>query len=304
MSNFVHVQLGTRKSEPVKFRFSCGTQAACCRMWSAESNRDGFRWCFHTQRGLWSDINWPDSDVSAVTTWVCVLDSWMQDELTFVCAYRWQTPTFLILFANYNAQILTCAPLGNDTLTLLKLHASLKGFKAAEVSSRMIRFLSLLRKRCGFVGRLRTAVFLCRALSAIIKLVDGGEVKEKLFANAGVQLNGIKRCLKVLKWLSCYIFAGMSGLPQEQRGTWEEQTTIKRNSNVSLTSVFLQIWQNSQPRRLHPPQMWSTCLWIQMHSFQQALEALQVLRLGIQLTRPLITCRFLMVTFEEPAILN
>lgn len=46
------------------------------------------------------------------------------------------------------------------------------------------------------------------------------------------------------------------------------------------------------------------CLWIQMHSFPQALEALQVLRLGIQLTRLLIICRFLMVTFEEPAILN
>lgn len=41
-----------------------------------------------------------------------------------------------------------------------------------------------------------------------------------------------------------------------------------------------------------------------MHSVPQALEALQVLRLGIQLIRPLITCRFLMVTFEEPAILN
>lgn len=45
-------------------------------------------------------------------------------------------------------------------------------------------------------------------------------------------------------------------------------------------------------------------LWIHAHSFPPALEALQVLGLGIQLTRWLITCRFLMVTFEEPAILN
>lgn len=41
-----------------------------------------------------------------------------------------------------------------------------------------------------------------------------------------------------------------------------------------------------------------------MQSFPRVLEALRALRLGMQLTRPLITCRFLMVTFEEPAILN
>lgn len=79
---------------------------------------------------------------------------------------------------------------------------------------------SAVTTKCrGFVHSLRTAGFLCRALSAIIKQVDGGEVKGKLFADAGVQLNGIKSCLKMLKWLSCYIFPGMSGLPQEQHGT-------------------------------------------------------------------------------------
>lgn len=117
---------------------------------------------------------------------------------------------------------------------------------------------SAVTKKCGgFADTLRTAVFFRRALSSFTKLVDGGEVKGKLFADAGVQLNGIKSCLKMLKWLSCYIFPGMSGLPREQCGTQEEQTTITTNSNVSLTSIFLQIWQNWQKHPIHPPQMCS-----------------------------------------------
>lgn len=78
---------------------------------------------------------------------------------------------------------------------------------------------SAVTTKChGFLNSLRAAVFLCRALSAIIKLVDG-EVKGKLFSDVGAQLNGIKSCLKMLKWLSCCIFPSMSGLAQEQNGT-------------------------------------------------------------------------------------
>lgn len=58
---------------------------------------------------------------------------------------------------------------------------------------------SAVTTKCrGFGTSVRTAVFVCRALSAIIKLVDGGEVTGKLFADAGVQLTGIESCLKML----------------------------------------------------------------------------------------------------------
>lgn len=57
---------------------------------------------------------------------------------------------------------------------------------------------SAVTTKCrGFGTSVRTAVFVCRALSAIIKLVDG-EVTGKLFADAGVQLTGIESCLKML----------------------------------------------------------------------------------------------------------
>lgn len=48
--------------------------------------------------------------------------------------------------------------------------------------------------------------------SAVTKLVDGGEVKGELFADVGLQLDGVKSYLKRLKLLTCYIFPSMNGL--------------------------------------------------------------------------------------------
>lgn len=62
-------------------------------------------------------------------------------------------------------------------------------------------------------------------------------MKGELFADVGLQLDGVKRYLKRLKLLTCYIFPSMNGLPREQCGTQEEQTGIITNSNVSITHV-------------------------------------------------------------------
>lgn len=82
--------------------------------------------------------------------------------------------------------------------------------KAAGASGLMRGFLPLLRR----ISRIQLSPqsvedvstfseqlrFSARALSAVIKLLDGGAAKGKLFADAGVQLNGIQSCLKMLKW--------------------------------------------------------------------------------------------------------
>lgn len=124
----------------------------------------------------------------------------------------------------------------------------------------MKHFLSLLRGICGFGCRDKASRVWKHShnASAVTKLVDGGEVKGELFADVGLQLDGVESYLKRLKLLTCYIFPSMNGLPQEQCGTQEEHTRITRNSNVSITLMFLHIWQNPQTRPLHPPPMCST----------------------------------------------
>lgn len=85
------------------------------------------------------------------------------------------------------------------------------------------------------------------------------------------------------------------------RGTDDNNIKFKR---LPLARVSPNMTKKRQKRARRRPQMCSTVSGFTRISFPPALEALQVLGLGIQLTRWLITCRFLMVTFEEPAILN
>lgn len=151
---------------------------------------------------------------------------------------------------------------------------------------------SAVTRKCGGLGNSQRTPRFLRILSAFTKLVDGRDVKGALFAD--VVLDGVKSCLKML---NCYIS------PQHEwpapGTTREEQKTVMSPSHP----YFFIYYRTLKDVVFIPPDV-QHCIWIQMPSFPQALKALQVLRLGIQLTRSLITCRFLMVTFEEPAILN
>lgn len=150
--------------------------------------------------------------------------------------------TFLAVFEY--ARWISCTPLGNDLTPIWPSQScplALRCFKG-HTSDQTNETLSVVAEGNSWIRLSRQSVEGLEALthaSAVTKLVDGGEVKE-LFADVGLQLDGVKSYLKRLKLLNCYSFPSMDGFPQEQRGTQEEQSRITtKNPSPSHSCFFI-----------------------------------------------------------------